>query len=67
MFGFDMLVHGVRGDQLPDEDLTEEELEVYGVDWGVYRMNSCYVLSEAITQHPRVGIHGLDMLDLRTI
>lgn len=33
MFGFDMLVHGVRGDQLPEEDLTEEELEVYGVDW----------------------------------
>lgn len=33
MFGFDMLVHSVRGDQLPDEDLTEEELEVYGVDW----------------------------------
>jgi hypothetical protein len=28
MFGFDMLVHGVRGDQLPDEDLTEEELEM---------------------------------------
>jgi len=33
MFGFDMLVHGVRGDQLPEDDLTEEELEVYGVDW----------------------------------
>jgi len=33
MFGFDMLVHGVRGDQLPEEDLAEEELEVYGVDW----------------------------------
>jgi hypothetical protein len=33
MFGFDMLVHGVRGDQLPEEDLTEEELEVYGVHW----------------------------------
>jgi hypothetical protein len=33
MFGFDMLVHGVRGDQLPEEDLSEEELEVYGVDW----------------------------------
>jgi hypothetical protein len=33
MFGFDMLVHGIRGDQLPEEDLTEEELEVYGVDW----------------------------------
>lgn len=33
MFGFDMLVHGIRGDQLPEDDLTEEELEVYGVDW----------------------------------
>ena len=28
-----MLVHGVHGDQLPEDDLTEEELEVYGVDW----------------------------------
>ena len=28
-----MLVHGVRGNQLPDEDLSDEELEVYGVDW----------------------------------
>ena len=33
MFGFDMLVHGVRGDQLPEGELSEEELEVYGVDW----------------------------------
>lgn len=34
MFGFDMFVHGVRGDQLPaEEQLAEEELEVYGVDW----------------------------------
>lgn len=35
MFGFDMFVHGIRGDQLaPDEEnLPEEELEVYGVDW----------------------------------
>lgn len=33
MFGFDMLVHGVRGDQVPQhENLTEEEIEVYGVD-----------------------------------
>lgn len=35
-----MLVHGVRGTRLPiprasatDGDLTQEELEVYGVDW----------------------------------
>jgi len=28
-----MLVHGIREDQLPDKDLSEEELEVYGVDW----------------------------------
>jgi hypothetical protein len=27
-----MFVHGVWGDQLPD-DMTEEELEVFGVDW----------------------------------
>lgn len=33
MFGFDMYVHGVRGTQLPDDNLTEEELEVFGVDW----------------------------------
>ena len=35
MFVFDMFVNGVRGDQLrPDEeDLDEEELEVYGIDW----------------------------------
>jgi hypothetical protein len=34
MFGFDMLVHGVRGDELPqDENFADEDLEVYGVDW----------------------------------
>jgi hypothetical protein len=33
LFGFDMFVHGVRGDQLPDSDMTNEELEVFGVDW----------------------------------
>jgi hypothetical protein len=36
MFGFDMLVHGVRGSQLPapaDVPLSNEEMEVFGVDW----------------------------------
>jgi len=35
MFGFDMLVHGIRGDQLhnPEDSLSADELEVYGVDW----------------------------------
>ncbi|KAF8159047.1 hypothetical protein K438DRAFT_1441769, partial [Mycena galopus ATCC 62051] len=35
MFVFDMYVNGVRGDQLPpeEEDLGEDELEVYGIDW----------------------------------
>ena len=28
-----MFVHGVRGDQLPDDSMTDEELEVFGVDW----------------------------------
>lgn len=32
MFGFDMAVHGLRGDSL-SEDLQDDELEVYGVDW----------------------------------
>ncbi|KAK7000377.1 hypothetical protein R3P38DRAFT_3058165 [Favolaschia claudopus] len=33
MFGFDMLVHGVRGTNVAEEPMTNEELEVYGVDW----------------------------------
>ncbi|KAJ7166345.1 hypothetical protein C8R43DRAFT_878082 [Mycena crocata] len=33
MFVFDMLVNGVRGNQLPDDEMSEEELEVYGIDW----------------------------------
>lgn len=35
MFQFDMLVHGLRGTLLPqqDESMTDEELEVFGVDW----------------------------------
>ncbi len=39
MFGFDMLVHGLRGDHLPTEDaeMTDEELEIYGVDWGAFQ------------------------------
>ncbi|KAJ7477489.1 hypothetical protein FB451DRAFT_1032905 [Mycena latifolia] len=38
MFVFDMLVNGVRGNQLPSDDvLSEEELEVYGIDWAGLR------------------------------
>lgn len=34
LFGFDMLVHGMHGNQLPAEDnMIEEELEVFSVDW----------------------------------
>jgi hypothetical protein len=35
MFGFDMLVYGVHGDRLPspDDNLTADELEMYGVNW----------------------------------
>lgn len=35
MFGFDMLVQGIRGSQL--DPVTEEELEVYGIDWEALR------------------------------
>ncbi|KAL0067937.1 hypothetical protein AAF712_005106 [Marasmius tenuissimus] len=33
MFGFDMLAHGLRGDSLKNHPMTEEELELFGVDW----------------------------------
>lgn len=38
MFGFDMLVHGIRGHQLIDDiNLSPDELEVYGIDWEALR------------------------------
>ncbi|KAJ3779775.1 hypothetical protein GGU10DRAFT_397919 [Lentinula aff. detonsa] len=45
MFGFDMLVHGSRGDSL-DHHLTPDELEVFGVDWDAYE-------EDAILRHLR--------------
>ncbi|KIY45335.1 hypothetical protein FISHEDRAFT_23285, partial [Fistulina hepatica ATCC 64428] len=33
MYGFDMFVHGFRGDTF----ISDEELEVYGVDWDALR------------------------------
>src|SRR5262245_1170583 len=34
MFGFNIFVHGVCGNQLPvEEDLNDDELEVHDVDW----------------------------------
>ena len=40
LFIFDMLVHGISGDQSPnEEELSTEKLEVYGVDWKGLRNN----------------------------
>ncbi|KAJ3820832.1 hypothetical protein F5880DRAFT_1487277 [Lentinula raphanica] len=33
MWGFDMLAQGVRGDSLEQFAMSDEELEVFGVDW----------------------------------
>ncbi|KAJ3831462.1 hypothetical protein EV361DRAFT_813257 [Lentinula raphanica] len=33
LWGFDMLAHGLRGDSLDQFAMTDEELEVFGVDW----------------------------------
>ena len=33
LFGFNMIVHGIRGDLLPEEEMGNEDIEVYGVDW----------------------------------
>ncbi|KAF7311812.1 hypothetical protein MIND_00191700 [Mycena indigotica] len=46
MFGFDMLICGVRGDELPPEEegLSEEELEVYGIDHLCSLISTVYYL-----------------------
>jgi hypothetical protein len=36
MFGFDMITNGIRGDFINDS-LSDEELEIYGIDWAAYR------------------------------
>ncbi|KAE9396938.1 hypothetical protein BT96DRAFT_824073 [Gymnopus androsaceus JB14] len=33
MFGFDMLVRGIRGDSVDQFAMSDEELEVFGIDW----------------------------------
>jgi hypothetical protein len=35
MFGFDMMANGFQGDFI-NETLSEEELEIYGIDWSAY-------------------------------
>lgn len=43
-----MLVHGVRGHQLSDNDsMSEEELEVFGVDWEGLEDNSLLLSRQA--------------------
>jgi hypothetical protein len=37
LFVFDSLVHGVRGDHLDLDEMSPEELEVYGIDWAGLR------------------------------
>ncbi|KAJ3765411.1 hypothetical protein FB446DRAFT_655351 [Lentinula raphanica] len=37
MWGFDMLVHGLRGDTLDQYAMSDAELEVFGVDWEGFR------------------------------
>ncbi|KAJ7877930.1 hypothetical protein B0H14DRAFT_3083044 [Mycena olivaceomarginata] len=53
MFVFDMFVNGVRGDQLPpeEENLIDEELEVYGIDWQGLRDDG--VLQSQAQNNPR--------------
>ncbi|KAF8186610.1 hypothetical protein K438DRAFT_1723232 [Mycena galopus ATCC 62051] len=44
IFVFNMYVNDVRGNQLPqeEEDLGEDELEVYGIDWQGLRNNNIF-------------------------
>jgi hypothetical protein len=51
MFGFDMLTQGIRGTQLPTPatttPMTDDELEVFGVDWDGLRDDSLLQSREA--------------------
>ncbi|KIK53926.1 hypothetical protein GYMLUDRAFT_249962 [Collybiopsis luxurians FD-317 M1] len=33
MFGFDMLINGIQGEELSQFAMSNEELEGFGVDW----------------------------------
>ena len=59
MFGFDMLVHGLRGDRPfsdpTGENLTDEELEVYGVDWEALQNGH---LLESVRQNEQSDAHS---------
>ena len=35
LFGFNMMVYGVCGDSLPEEEMSNENMEIYGVNWEV--------------------------------
>ncbi|KAJ6449897.1 hypothetical protein C8R45DRAFT_1057262 [Mycena sanguinolenta] len=57
MFVFDMFINGVRGDQLPpdEENLDEDELEVYGIDWR--RLREDGVLHSQAQNNPTILSH----------
>jgi hypothetical protein len=53
MFTFDMYVHGVRGFSTgpnPQDDIDDEELELYGVDWEALRDDA--ILQSRATNNP---------------
>ena len=64
-----MLVHGIRGSQLPSEDpepLSLEELEVFGVDWDALRQEQSPLFRAMYQSKERVMVHhGLAKLDLQ--
>ena len=65
MFGFNILVHGLHGDGLPqDENLTDEELEVYGVDWAALRDVTIYSFLTLLP--PRASIVTLFVITAQT-
>ena len=33
LFGSDMMIHGICGDQLPEEVMSDKDIKVYSVDW----------------------------------
>jgi hypothetical protein len=73
MFGFNMIVHGIHGGQLPtpaSEPMSEEELEVLGLTGRVSRMIVSFSPGNLLIlgiRWMKIPAHGLAMLALLTI
>ncbi|KAJ3969612.1 hypothetical protein EV361DRAFT_803544 [Lentinula raphanica] len=55
MFGFDMIANGIRGGSLDEVTMTNEELEMFGVDWEGLRDDNLLTLLRRNYEHEGSG------------